>query len=320
MEIPEFFIDMNKKGSEKWLPVEEYFKSSFDEIKKEIMKMYSLLNSIDFVIKKLVSVKYDQLYYLDDLEYFAKVLNLDLHIILAINLFYELTSACTTICTNINGNNMMFRTMDWDLEFLKKITFKIKTKKYEAITWFGCVGLFTASNNSYAIAMNYRRTKNINFLSIMTNAFKTLKLDFPASYLIREIFDKDLDLETAYGSLKKCKLISPVYFTFCPIKKSPKIIVRTCDTYETIKYNEEDGYICQTNIDYDNKGDNILWSIERKQKVEEIMKNIKFNSETELLEKINAHPIINHETIYASVLIPGNKIISYIPKNKYIYI
>ncbi len=306
--IPEFFIDIYKQKQEKWRLAEEYFRPYFGDIKKEMLKMYSSLNAIDILIKKSVAAKYDHLYYRDDLEYFAKVLDLDLHIILSINLFYELSSACTTICTNINGKNMMFRTMDWDLEFLKKITFKMKTDNYEAITWFGCVGLFTASNKDYAIAINYRRTQNVNFLTIMANAFKTIKLDYPASYLLREIFDKNLDSKGAYDALRKCVLISPVYFTLCPKDYPPRIIVRTCDKFELVKYNSEDGYLCQTNIDDNNKGDNILWSIERKNKAKEIMQNTKFNSDKELLDKINMHPIINHETIYVSVLIPGEKI------------
>lgn len=305
--LPEFYIDINKSKREKWGVVEEYFKPYMAEMRNAILKMYEPLSGMDFVLKGLVWLKRNSLYYRDDLEYFAQVLNLDLHIILIVNLFYELSSACTTICTNINGKNMMFRTMDWDLEFLKKVTFIMKTDNYEAITWFGCVGLFTASNNHFSVAINYRRTKSMDFMTVITNAFKTIRMDFPASYLMREIFDRDCDYKTAYDALCTSDLISPVYFTVCPKISQPTIIVRWCNSFEIVKC--ANNYLCQTNIDENNEGDNILWSIERKEVVKRIMENAKLNSEMDLIDKINMHPIINHETIYVSVLIPGDKIV-----------
>jgi hypothetical protein len=157
---------------------------------------------------------------------------------------------------SINGKIMMFRTMDWDIEFLKKITFIMKTDNYEAVLCFGCVGLFIAVNKNFLVAINYRRTKNMDFMTFISNAFKMIKMDFPASYLVREIFDNNYDYEKSYGALCKTQLISPVYFTMCPAKNLPKIIVRSCDNFDVVKY--KNNYLCQTNIDKNDTNNNIL--------------------------------------------------------------
>jgi len=295
--IKEFIIDTT--NSNKYEAITNYFKPHFPEMKQYVLKLYGQTGIIDSVISALVYMNTNNIMFKDDIEYFANVLDVKFHVLLVVNLMYELSSACTTICTRVNGENMMFRTMDWDLPFLKKITYKLKTQSYEAITWFGCVGYFTAQNTEYSIAINYRRTQNIGLIALLQNAIKTINLDYPASYLVRHIFESKHNTKNAYELLKSTKLISPVYFTFCPFRYNPQIIVRSPNDYKLIK--RENGYVSQTNIDNDNSGDNIMWSIERKELIKKIMSEQKFESVADLL-KINDYPIINHETIYVCVV------------------
>jgi len=173
------------------------------------------------------------------------------------------------------------------------------------------IGYFTAQNSEYAIAINYRRTQNIGLMSLIQNAMKTIKLYYPASYLVRHIFDSNQTSTNAYEMLKYTELISPVYFTLCPINYNPQIIVRSSKEHSIVKC--KNGYVSQTNIDEDDVGDNIMWSIERKAKIKEIMETKIFTSTNDLLQ-ITDFPIINHETVYVCVMSPSDGIIGFVTK------
>jgi hypothetical protein len=315
LDIPEFIIDATKPPEEKWKDVIKYYTPVIPEVRSELTKLYnSRVDKIkDFVVSTLVNCLYNSIDYRDELEYFSVALGIDIHVLLAMNLFYETTSACTTICTKVNGQNMMFRTMDWSLDFLRKITFKIKTTKYQAITWLGCLGLFTCSNDDYAVAINFRKTRDVSkeedelgFISLIMNLTRMIKLHYPVSYLVRDVFENNYKFEEAYTKLCSEQLISPTYFSICPKNSTPSVIVRSIDSYVVII--SDDNYISQTNIDDDNQGKDILQSIKRKKVIKQLMSEVNFASEDDLLNKTNVYPIYNEETIYASVLIPGKYI------------
>jgi hypothetical protein len=136
---PEFTV---VPGPDKWAEVEHHFKEIIPEIHDTFLSLYNeSVRYIDPLIKFAVYMKSEKMMFVEDLQYFSKLFNVELHIMIAINLYYELSSSCTTICSTINKKNVMFRTMDWPLDFLRKITFKMITPKYTAVTWFGCVGL-----------------------------------------------------------------------------------------------------------------------------------------------------------------------------------
>ncbi len=148
----------------------------------------------------------------------------------------------------------------------------------------------------------------MNITSLIKNAFKTIQLYFPSSYLVRVIFDQDMSTEKAHMNLTRTKIISPTYFTFCPsvIENIKPCIITRSTTESTENTIKNDTYICQTNIDNDNSGDNILWSIERKKQVCDIISKNKFDTVSDLVSSMNVHPIINHETIYVCVMVPQN--------------
>jgi hypothetical protein len=202
------------------------------------------------------------------------------------------------------------------MDFLKQITYKAtyyndeNDYHYDVISWFGCVGLFTACNDKYAIAINYRRDSSGG--NILSAIYRTLSLwwlqphhrgrRWPSSYLIRDIFEKNLSTSDAYEKLKKSKLIAPVYFTFLPLEKRPRIIQRGIDSYIVKK---DDISLCQTNIDIDGSGANILWSKERLEYIKKLNKT-NYDTADEIFSTINRFPVINEETLYVSILSPNN--------------
>lgn len=300
-------INNSLPPSKKWLLLEQHFKPNLPEIKKTLQTLYSsVIGYYDIPLKLLSYISMHNAFYLDDLKYFANIFGLDIHQVLIINLYYELSAACTTYCTHIDNKPVMFRTMDWPMDFLKQITYKAtyyndeNDYHYDVISWFGCVGLFTACNDKYAIAINYRRDSSGG--NILSAIYRTLSLWWPSSYLIRDIFEKNLSTSDAYEKLKKSKLIAPVYFTFLPLEKRPRIIQRGIDSYIVKK---DDISLCQTNIDIDGSGANILWSKERLEYIKKLNKT-NYDTADEIFSTINRFPVINEETLYVSILSPNN--------------
>jgi|688.fasta_scaffold486864_1 hypothetical protein len=304
-------LDNKLKPAQKWLQLEEIFKPVLPEIKKTLQKLLAnIIGYWNIPIKILVNVNIQKIYYLDDLQYFAKLFDLELHQIILINLYYELSACCTTLCTKINDDNVMFRTMDWPMDFLKKITYKATynngiDSQYSVISWFGCVGFFTACNPNFAIAINYRREANSG--NLLTCIYRTINLHWPSSYLVREIFEKNMSINYAYDLLQNSKIISPVYFTFLPVNDKGSVIQRGINSNTIVKPSSD---LCQTNIDVNNSGSNIMWSKERKKYVELVNKK-KYKSSDEIFKTIKDFPVINDETLYVSVMCPKLNTIDY---------
>jgi hypothetical protein len=308
--MKEFIINNSLEPDQKWAELKAHFLPILPEIKEVLEKLYKQSISYwNIPLKLLVSLYRNNIYYLQDLEYFAKLFELELHQVLAINLYYELNASCTTVCTRIDNNNVMFRTMDWPMDFLKKITYKAKyhsntspTLKHNwtVVSWFGCVGLFTACNDKYAIAINYRREAHSG--NFITCVYRTITLNWPSSYMLRDIFEKDLSAHDAYKLLKTTKLIAPVYFTFLPTIGTPRIIQRSIESYTVLKPTFD--CLCQTNMDSKSTDSlNILYSKERKEYVKKHVK-LNYDSVQEIFDAINKFPVINEETLYISVMYP----------------
>jgi hypothetical protein len=297
-------LDDKLKATEKWYELEKHFKPILPDIKKTLKKLLeNIIGFWNIPLKLLVNLNMHKIYYLDDLQYFANLFDLELYQIILINLYYELSACCTTLCTKINDDNVMFRTMDWPMHFLKQITYKAiynngLDSQYSVISWFGCVGFFTACNKNFAIAINYRR--EIDNSNLLNCVYRTINLHWPSSYLVREIFEKNMSIANAYNLLQNSPIISPVYFTFLPVNDKGSIIQRGINSNTIVKATSD---LCQTNIDLDNSGSNIMWSKERKEYVKLVNKKI-YKSSDEIFKTIKDFPVINNETLYVSVMCP----------------
>ena len=314
---PEFTV---VPGPNKWTEVEHHFKEIIPEIHDTFLSLYNdSVRYIDPLIKFAVYMKSDKMMFMEDLQYFSKLFNVELHVMIAINLYYELSSSCTTICSTINNKNVMFRTMDWPLDFLRKITFKMITPKYTAVTWFGCVGLFTACNTKHAVAINYRTTNTNGVMDmigkVIGKALQAFQHAWPTSYLVRHIFDNDLSSEEAEKLLNESQLISPTYFTFCPLVGTPKVIQRFATPSGTVISEKTDHVcLCQTNIDAGAGDDvpNILWSLNRREFVSDYGKASYKNAEA-MIKAFISFPVLNEDTLYNTVMMPEDgSITSYI--------
>jgi len=166
---------------------------------------------------------------------------------------------------------------------------------------------------SYAISINYRRTND----SLLQNILKTIFYDWPAGFLIREVLTKCKTYDEAVGILSNSHLIAPCYFTVAGIRidehKNKKqcacILIRNREGLhrkEDLDDEDHKQYIVQTNHDkHGLKTENIVYSHERVDAVNELMKNtLNVVSPGYLLDSLTEFPIINEETIYTVQMIP----------------
>ena len=173
--------------------------------------------------------------------------------------------------------------MDWSLPDLKSITVQIKvidgSGKYlfDAITWAGFVGIFTAINKrmGYTISLNYRRNETPNLLE---NLKMLLTGAYPHGYFIRELLSSDKE---PYEQIRSISLVSPAYYIImCP--EFSGVIVRDRKQVLKVKF----APCVQTNCDESGVGDNILYSFERL----EYMKTT-FDSMSKLVKHISKFPV-----------------------------
>jgi hypothetical protein len=311
-------FDLDKNPADRWTNIIEIYKDKIPRMKEEINKIFKDFGLTGIVRKALDWFIYfysNSILHREELLSIAKATGLDFEQVLLMQLMYEMNAACTTLITNADGKPVMFRTMDWDLSFLRELTVELSVlrngQEIAVIpTWVGCVGFFTAfirgKDENYAIALNYRRTFQSSeggLLTILKNTVRTLRLIWPCSYLIRYICESHASFDNAKWILSSFRLISPCYLTlFHPTKSC--IITRDADEAVDIRHE----LLYQTNIDaeqYGNKNtDNIVWSRQRETILRDRIGNNgnKFVSVKELLENLNQWPIYNVETIYRCIV------------------
>lgn len=124
------------------------------------------------------------------------------------------------------------------------------------------------------------------------------------------LLEKQMSYNEMLQQLQTIELISPCYFTLCnaDTNDDSHIVIRDCDKcVETINSK----YLVQTNKDPNKTTPNILYSCEREKMVDTIIKNeLKTCKDYRyIISRFNQYPVINEETLYQCVMIPGNSIL-----------
>jgi hypothetical protein len=315
--VKTYRFDLDLPENKRWITILDDNKELIPLIKKTIDNLINLNNVIlSAILSTLILYNKNKIKYYNEIESISEKTNIEFNKVLLMQLIYETHAACTTIATKVNDKNVFFRTMDWPMNVLKKLTINLDVYKNNKLishvpTWIGCVGFFTTyMNNEYAIAINYKRLNGFSVSSIYGNIKKLLNMYWPASYLVREICEQQYDRKMAIELLEKAKLVSPCYFTVFNENGKSCVITRESENYTT----RESEHIIQTNCDYDKIIPNILWSIERRNIIKSsIEKNNNNYATLDLfLKEICKKPIINNETIFINV-INDNKLTTFIP-------
>lgn len=318
----EFNLDLSKR--KRWKAIFNSFsQADIKELRCHGRKILSLLGSIVSVVGLgIKNYPRESIKYIEELEYIAKRCKMEFHEVVLLQMVYEAHSMCTSAIFEVDEKKYFFRTMDWDMLFLKKYTIRLNVTKdgksvAEAIAWLGMVGFFTATSypkhvngisikgeTPYSVSINFRRTDEgsiaYNMSRLMTNCY-------PVAYLLRHIVNNPNTLQQAVEKMKRCELISPCYFIVCDwAGKEDCVITRDANTLVSIRKE----CLIQANCDVTVKnsstskaqmtGANILYSIERVM----LFHNITKETKGELTDFLK-FPILNHETIYAYYVCNG---------------
>jgi len=326
-EVPTYNFDLSLPANKRWEVIFDSFSGKdIGYLRDEGRKILNPYSSMISIVDNFIISFSDKIMFYEELQYISKRTNMLFSEVLLLQLVYEANSACTSAIFTIDNKSKtgkskysqdstnrigrskyFFRTMDWDMEFLKKFTIKLNVMREgemitEAVGWLGLVGYFTATSikNKYSISVNYRRTTNQ--MNILNNIYRTINGYYPIAYLVRVVVNSH-NIKETIKSLKNTQLISPCYFIVCDWNTYKDIsLVRDCiitrDCDGTV--NKRTTELIQTNCDFDKTGPNILYSIERRNLFKAILSTTD-GSVNDFLRQ----PIINHETIYLYYMCDG---------------
>lgn len=177
--------------------------------------------------------------YVPELKAISARANFPLGRLVLLTLMYELCAACTSIVVSHSpfdqlrgAGPVLFRTMDWELPLLKKLTVHLQFHRsgvpcFEATSWAGYVGVLTGMRTAtvtlpnassspsgstpgrYAVAVNYRRIGS----SGMVNVWCMLTRKWPVGFVVRHCLENKCSFDEAVSFLSTERLISPVYFS-----------------------------------------------------------------------------------------------------------
>lgn len=315
-KVKKYKINLDVEPNIRW---KEVINDHIDKLPKIIEYFDNILNNIPngSIIKTFAWAsintfnKLNYVMYSDELNGISNITKIPLYKLVLVQLCYEMFASCTSVGFPllINGNyqNIHFRTMDWDMSFLKDITIEVEFIKnnktlFIATTWVGCIGVFTAlAPNKFSIALNYRYSSGTFF----DNLKKTLSLKWPVSYLIRQVLTMDMNIDDTIKMLSNSKLISPCYINIVSAIGNNVTLVRDA---ESLVEKIENTTIIQTNNDKISTK-NILYSNERKKLAQEIIQNLKANNYYDIIKEFYKFPIINEETVYINIIDPKNNIL-----------
>jgi hypothetical protein len=313
--VKSYIVDLDVEPEKRWKQIIDDHKQYFPRVEQEIDNILKNVGILGGVSKGIVSLfsSSGNVMYKRELKGISELSGVPMNKLILMQICYEMFSACTSVVIRGNTHNYHFRTMDWEMDFLRDLTVNVTFVKngielYKSATWAGYVGVVTGVNDKYSLALNYRRSKG----TLLGNVMRTIKMKWPIGYMVRYIFEQNMSVDDAYEAITSYKLISPCYITFCQSSGEGRVLVRDHDKLVKERSLSDHGYLIQTNHDSDDSEVNIMWSFERYKKANSILESYNFNNgicdnvNTEnVLKNFLVRPIINPHTIYASLLVPN---------------
>ena len=317
-KVRRHILNLDEPALTRWNKITDEYKDYFPLILKEVDMILDSLGSVTkMAVLATVNTyeKINMLMYRDELRSISDRANISLGKLILMQLCYEMFSACTSAGFKFNGKNIHFRTMDWDMPDLKRMSIEVEFQKngktlFIAPTFIGYVGIFTAVvKGSYSVALNYRRSTG----TLLGNVKKALSMVWPVGYLLRHSLEQGYDINKLIQTMSTVELISPCYITIVSPETDVTVLVRNPKSLVEKKTSKE--YLVQTNNDAVSNI-NILYSNERVTFANDIINKLNCDSYYGILKAFFAFPIINEETIYISIMDPKTGFVNtFVPKN-----
>jgi hypothetical protein len=306
--MKQYTIALNASPEEKWQTIIRDFKPEILDIYQKLDQTYSKFISGFFsqaigLSSYLGCVLHDK-----EINYIAKACGIPFGKLVLLQIMYELSACCTSAVFPLDGELIHFRTMDWPLMELKKLTIQINFQKenktqYSVITWAGYIGALTAMKPGLcSISLNYRQTTG----SLFQNVKNLTKGYWPAGYLIRHVMEHNMNYAQILDHLTQSNLVAPCYIIVCGLESDQCVnIVRDRESFKVYKMHQDK--IVQTNIDPEEfKTLDILYSVERNRIATKLIDELKEKKKKsdDLFKTFDVKPIINSESIYVCVMKP----------------
>lgn len=305
-------INLDLPPAQRWISLLTDYRNELAEaipkFKELINSMFGLALSPAYLAINTTKL-FGGILYQEEIQSIADFAGISFEDILLLQLCYELNSCCTSVVTNVMDDKIFFRTMDWPLDFLKKLTVDLEFQKlgktiFVATSWVGYVGIATATvKGKYSVAMNFRLTKDQTISNILSNIYALLNMKWPVGYLIREVCTSECSYNKMLVDFCKSPIVSPCYLTVCPASTElPFIITRDPDGFDIT----EGEYVVQTNCDQSKVEPDILHSVNRRDLATSIITHHgnNFQSIDQLSQLMLRSPIVNEETIYYTIMNP----------------
>lgn len=321
-------VDLDLPPSQRWQVLLNDYRHELEEaipkFRELINAMFGMALTPAYIVINTTKL-FGGILYQDEIQSIADFVKIPFEDILLLQLCYELNSCCTSVVTNVANEKTFFRTMDWPLDFLNKLTVDLEFHKsgrtiFKATSWVGYVGIATATvQEKYSVAMNFRLTKDRTLTSMLSNIYALLNMKWPVGYLIREVCASECSYNKMLVDFCKSSVVSPCYLTICPASTElPFIITRDPDGFEIT----EGEYVVQTNCDQCKTEPDILYSVNRRVLATSVIaqNGNNFSSVDQLSRSMLKAPIVNEETIYYTIMNPRSGLhysATYYPRSGY---
>lgn len=269
----------------------------FNNIYESFLPKIPMVNNM---ISLSIKANKKKIMYKDEVKYWSNILDLPFHKIMIVQLLLELYSGCTTAV----HQNKMYRVVDSDFDFLKEFTYQVKFINnsgylYDAICWLGNIGVFTAKNTEYSIAINQRKIQcksSFEYVkSLFTKYSNAISTYWPVSYIVRHIFENKLSKFETFNMLNGQASICPTFFILNYFDSSQSPVIFERQMKNSLRITHE--YVIQCNSDNSLTSENIHFSKERT----EYVKNLILEGKS-LDKMFNESPTLNSRSIYSCVL------------------
>lgn len=306
----QYIIDLDLPPNQRWTQLFNDHKQQCLNAVKELDKIVSgsMLGRIVAFTAENIAYLYGmagRALYIEEIRANAELMGISVGKAILFQLVYEMSAMCTSIGSTVNGEMIHYRTMDWDMQFLKDLTVSLEfTRKgktlFHAVSWVGYIGILTAMvPGKYSLSINFRQTGT----SLLSNVTRLMAEYYPIGYLCREILESDYSVDEAINRLKTEELVAPCYITIC---RPDSVMVIARDRSAIANLRLSNSHCIQTNRDYGQVGgENILYSLERYELADKVISTFKGDKYEDLVKVLSVKPIINEETIYITVMIPS---------------
>jgi len=307
-----YTVNLNESASTRWAHVIEDFKDDMREVVSYVDTLPFLVKLIGLPLIRTLFNQSSQVLHKDEMACTSRITGIPVEEVFLMQFIYELTACCTSGVINTADGVIHYRTMDWEMPELKKLTINVRFERdgehvFNAVTWAGSVGIFTAAKSgAHTVSINFRTTGD----GIMENLTRLVSGIWPPSYLLREKMSDGCSTQSIIDSLTHTPTVSPCYFIIAStVAEESVIIARSRQGADKIVRMGDQTHIVQTNVDDEDEEDspNILYSKERICEFRRMVHDKYFEgmSDEAILKYFDVFPLTNETTLYRCVMRPG---------------